>query len=101
VVDLAKAHVNAVDYANTNSFSVEILNLGTGKGHSVLEVVKAFEKANNLELNYVIGARRSGDVEQIWADASKAKRVLGWEAVLDLEEMMKSAWAWEQQLKKH
>ena len=100
VVDLAQAHVKAVDYAGSEDFSIEVINLGTGKGHSVLEVVHAFEEVNNIKLNYGIGARRAGDVEQIWADASKAKKVLGWEAKLDLNEMMKSAWAWELQLQK-
>lgn len=98
VVDLAKAHVKAVMFAKNNDFSIDIFNLGTGVGHSVLEVVEAFERVNNLTLNYTFGPRRQGDVEQIWADAEKAKTVLGWETILDLDEMMRSAWAWQQTL---
>lgn len=98
VVDLAQAHVKALDYLDEEEFDLEVFNLGTGKGHSVLEVVKMFEKANDLKLNYTIGQRRAGDVEQIWADASKAKQKLGWEAQLDLEAMMTTAWKWQQGL---
>lgn len=98
VVDLAKAHVKAVEYLSGNKASYNIFNLGTGQGHSVHEVVKAFEKANDLKLNYTIGKRRAGDVEQIWADASKAKNELGWVAEYQLDEMMKTAWAWQKSL---
>lgn len=98
VVDLAKAHVKAVEYLSDNKASYNIFNLGTGQGHSVHEVVKAFEKANDLKLNYTIGKRRAGDVEQIWADASKAKNELGWVAEYQLDEMMKTAWAWQKSL---
>lgn len=100
VVDLAKAHVKAVDQVQKQKDNFDIFNLGTGKGHSVLEVVKAFETANSLKLNYEFGGRRKGDVEQIWADASKAKNILGWEAELNLSDMMTSAWKWQQALDK-
>ncbi|MBO6517525.1 MAG: UDP-glucose 4-epimerase GalE [Bacteroidia bacterium] len=98
VVDLAKAHVKAIDFCETNTFGLEVFNIGTGVGHSVLEVVNAFELHNKLQLNYDFGDRRAGDVEQIWADTSKAKSVLGWESELGLEEMMQSAWNWQKQL---
>jgi len=99
VVDLAKAHIKALDYAANNDFKLEYFNLGTGKGHSVLEVVKCFERVNNVKLNYRFGERRAGDVVQIWADASKADRVLDWRTELSLETMMESAWKWQQQLR--
>lgn len=98
VVDLAKAHVKAIQFAETNEFSVEVINLGTGKGHSVLEIVHAFEEANQLKLNYALGPRRAGDVEQIWADTTKAKEVLGWETELTVDDMMRTAWEWEKTL---
>jgi len=72
--------------------------LGAGKGQSVLEVVKCFERVNDVKLNYRFGERRAGDVVQIWADASKADRVLDWRTELSLETMMESAWKWQQQL---
>lgn len=100
VVDLAVAHVKALDYINQhpeNSF--EIFNIGTGNGLTVLEIIKAFERVNSIQLNYSIGERRAGDVEKVWADNKKAETVLGWKAQLDLDEMVRSAWAWQQQLK--
>lgn len=101
VVDLAQAHIAALRFQedgvearqNFNTF-----NVGTGKGCTVLEVIKAFEKATGVSLNFKFGARRAGDIEKIWGDATKAQNELKWEAKLDLEEMMKSAWAWEQYL---
>lgn len=95
VVDLAKAHVKALDYAFEMHQNCEIFNLGTGKGHSVLEVIKAFEKVSGKNLPYVIGARRAGDVEQIWADATKAEKLLRWTCQHDLSAMMKDAWKWQ------
>ena len=74
---------------------IDILNLGTGNGVSVLEVVKSFEKVNNLSLNYAIVDRRDGDVEAVYANNSKAKKLLGWNPKYGLEEMMKSAWKWQ------
>lgn len=98
VVDLAIAHVRALQYAEKESFKFEVFNLGTGRGESVLDVVKSFEKVTGKKLNYVIGSRRAGDVEQIWADSSKAKEKLNWVAVRSLDEMMLSAWKWQQRL---
>ncbi len=95
VVDLAKAHVKAMNYALTMNQSYDVFNLGTGNGHSVLEVIKAFEKASGTDLPYIIGDRRAGDVEQIWADASKAENKLKWHCQYGLDDMMKTAWKWQ------
>ena len=91
VVDLAVGHLKALEYAEKNE-GVEAFNLGTGNGVSVLELVQAFEKANNMKLPYVIGPRRDGDLPAFWADATKAKNILGWEAVHTVEDMCRSAW---------
>jgi len=77
----------------------EYYNLGTGKGLSVLEVIEAFKKANSVDVPYKIVDRRSGDVEQVWADPTKANKLLNWSANTPLEEVMKSAWNWQQKLK--
>lgn len=98
VVDLAKAHVKAIEYGNQMDVTFDVFNLGTGHGHSVLEVVQSFEQVNNLKLPYRFGDRRPGDVEQIWADVTKASNVLGWKTEIGLDEMMRSSWAWQQQL---
>jgi len=97
VVDLAKAHVVAVNRLLENKIknNFEVFNLGTGKGHSVLDVINAFEKVSRKKLNYIFANRRPGDVEQVWADATKANKVLGWKAETGLEETMLSAWNWE------
>lgn len=101
VVDLAKAHVAAIKRleSKADSNNYDVFNIGTGDGHSVLEVIKAFEEATGEKLNYEIGPRRAGDVEQVWGDVSKAERVLGWKANLEIDEMMRSAWKWEKYLK--
>lgn len=91
VVDLAVGHLKALEYAE-NHTGVEAINLGTGNGISVLELVRAFETANNMKLNYVIGPRREGDLPAFWADATKAKELLGWEATHTVEDMCRSAW---------
>ena len=91
MVDLAVGHLKALEYAEKNE-GVEAFNLGTGNGVSVLELVQAFEKANGIKLPYVIGPRRDGDLPAFWADASKAKNILGWEAVHTVEDMCRSAW---------
>lgn len=98
VVDLSKAHVDALDYASTMKENVDIFNVGTGNGHSVLEVIKAFESQNDLKLRYKIGSRRAGDVEQIWADTLKVSSLLNWQPKYDLNDMMKHAWKWQQTL---
>lgn len=101
VVDLAKAHVVAVNrlLENKNKTGYEIFNLGTGKGVSVLEAVKAFEKATGVNLNYKIVGRRAGDIEKIWADTTLANEELGWKAEKGLEETLLSAWKWEKKIR--
>jgi len=94
VVDLAKSHVKAMDFLINNP-GKHAFNVGTGIGVSVLEAIKVFEQSNNLSINYTIGPRRDGDIEQIYANGSLVKSKLGWEAKETLEEAMKSAWAWE------
>ena len=91
VVDLAKGHVKALKKAREISVA-EAYNLGTGKGYSVLEIVKAFEDANNIKIKYEITARRAGDIAECYADPSKAKQELDWEATKNLEEMCKDSW---------
>ena len=102
VVDLAKAHVVAVDrlLKSKNKTNFEWFNLGTGKGVSVLEVVKTFEKVTGIELNYRIVGRRPGDIEKVWADTSFANEELSWKAKLGLDVALASAWAWEQKIRK-
>lgn len=91
VVDLAKGHVKALKKAREIT-GAEAYNLGTGKGYSVLEIVKAFEDANNIKIKYEITARRAGDIAECYADPSKAKQELDWEATKNLEEMCKDSW---------
>ncbi len=91
VVDLAVGHLKALEYAENNT-GVEAINLGTGNGISVLELVNAFQKVNDMTLPYVIGPRRDGDLPAFWADAAKAKELLGWEATHTVEDMCRSSW---------
>ncbi|QCK13402.1 UDP-glucose 4-epimerase GalE [Mangrovivirga cuniculi] len=103
VVDLAKAHVKALNYLESKQNEIahfEAVNIGTGNGNSVKEVVDTFEKVNNISLNYKYGERRPGDVEKVYADASTAKKVLGWKAEKSLEEALEDAWNWQKTLKK-
>ncbi len=101
VVDLAKAHVVAVNrlIGNKNKAAYEIFNLGTGNGVSVLEIVNTFEKVTGIKLNYKIVPRRAGDIEKIWADTTLANEDLGWKAETGLEETLLSAWLWEKKLR--
>lgn len=103
VVDLAKAHVAAIKRLESKAAAsnYEVFNLGTGKGSSVLEVIQAFESSTGEKLNYAIGPRREGDVEQVYGDVTKSAEGLGWTAALDLNEMMRSAWNWEKYLKEN
>lgn len=98
VVDLAKAHVKAINRLinKTSTTKVDVYNLGTGTGYSVLDVIHTFEKVTKLKVNFKITSRRPGDVEKIWADPTKANTELGWTCHLTLEDMLSSAWAWEQ-----
>lgn len=100
IVDLAKAHVCAVARMLDGKMEedYEIFNVGTGRPLSVMELVKAFEKVNNLSLNWKYAARRAGDVVAIWADPSLAEQKLGWKATRSIEETLASAWAWEKKL---
>ena len=91
VVDLALGHLKAIEKAR-NFHGVETYNLGTGKGYSVLDIVKAFEDANGIKIKYEITERRPGDVAECYADPTKAKEELGWEATRDLEQMCKDSW---------
>jgi len=103
VVDLAKAHVIALQrlLSKNNSEKVEIFNLGTGTGSSVLEVIHAFEKISGQKLAYKIVDRREGDVISAYANTDKANAVLGWKAQSTLEESLASAWKWEQKIRKN
>lgn len=100
VVDLAKAHVAAIQRLESNKAvsNYEVFNLGTGTGSSVLQIIEAFEQSTGVKLNYTIGPRRGGDVEQVWGDVTKSETELGWKAALGVNEMMSSAWKWEQYL---
>ena len=101
VVDLAKAHVVGFKrmLADEQSENFEVFNLGTGKGNSVLEVIKTFEKVSGVSLNYEIVDRRQGDIVAAYADTSKANKVLGWHAKNDLEVSLKTAWEWEKKIR--
>lgn len=94
VTDLADGHVKAVDYAMNNN-GVEIINLGTGTPYSVLEIVNAFEDANEIKITYEFGARREGDLPENWANADKAKKILGWKAKRNLADMCRDTWNWQ------
>ncbi|HMA62433.1 MAG TPA: UDP-glucose 4-epimerase GalE [bacterium] len=94
VVDLARGHLAALDKLKGDPGAV-IYNLGTGNGYSVLEMIKAFEKASGRNVPYEIVDRRSGDIAECWADPGKAKKELGWEAEYGIDEMCKHAWNWQ------
>ena len=100
IVDLAKAHVYAVTRMMDGKMAsgCEVFNIGTGRPVSVLELVNAFEKVNNLKLNYKFAPRRDGDVTAIWADPTLANNVLGWKAERSVEQTLAAAWAWEKHL---
>jgi UDP-glucose 4-epimerase len=102
VVDLAKAHVVALErlLAGKNTDNYEVFNVGTGKGSSVLEVIGSFERVSGKKLNYKIVGRRPGDITTAYADTTKANAVLGWKSQYTLDEAMKSAWDWEQKIRK-
>lgn len=101
VVDLAKAHVIAMDrmLENKSDEKVEIFNLGTGNGVSVLELINTFEKATGVKVPHKIVGRREGDIEKVWANPEKANTILGWKAVETLEDTLKSAWNWQVKLR--
>lgn len=101
VVDLAKAHVAAIQLLEKGNpkGKYDVFNVGTGNGYSVLEAIKAFKNVSGQALNYVIGPRREGDIIKVWGDVTKSTEQLGWKAELGIDEMMSSAWAWEKYLK--
>lgn len=91
VCDLARGHVCACDYAKSHT-GCEIINLGTGTGYSVLDLVNAFNRVNNVPIPYQIDPRRPGDIDECWSDPSKAAELLGWKAEKDLDDMCRDAW---------
>lgn len=101
VVDLAKAHVVAIDRIlnKKQKEKVEVFNVGTGRGLSVLELIHAFESSTGVKLNYQIGPRRAGDIEQVWADPTLANTELGWKAETSIEDTLRSAWEWQLKLR--
>ena len=101
VVDLAKAHVKAVErmLIGTAVDQVEVFNLGTGRGLSVLEILNTFMQVTGVDVPYQIVGRREGDIEQVWAKPDKANNVLGWKADTPIEQVLQSAWKWEQKLR--
>ena len=100
VVDVAKAHIAAIERLlnKKNKKPFEIFNLGSGNGNSVLEAINTFEKISGNKLNYIVGPRRAGDVEKVWADTTLANKELAWKCELNLEDIMRSAWLWEMKL---
>jgi len=100
VVDLAKAHVAAMARVlDQETEPIEYFNIGTGHGVSTLEVVTAFEKATGVKVNWEYAPRREGDIEKVWGNVDKANRVLGWKADTPLEEVLASAWRWQEKLR--
>ncbi len=100
VVDLAKAHVKAMERVlDTDNDSLEVFNVGTGKGVSTKEIVDAFERATGVKLNWTYAPRRAGDIEKVWANPKKANDVLGWHAETSLDDTLRSAWNWQKHLR--
>ncbi len=98
VTDLARAHVKSLDWLASQKPICEAFNLGQGKGNTVMDVVKSFVRVTGVQLNYEVGARRSGDVEQVYADVAKANEILNWRTELSLDEALTDAWRWQQNL---
>ena len=101
VVDLAKAHVKAMERVleKDDTDPVEVFNIGTGRGLSTLEVVEGFEKATGVKLNWEFAPRREGDIEKVWGNVDKANKVLGWKAEANIEDVLRSAWKWQEKLR--
>ena len=101
VVDLAKAHVVAMNriMQKKQADKVEVFNIGTGRGLSVLELIHAFEASTGVKLNYQIVGRRAGDIEKVWANPDRANNVLGWKAEATIEDTLRSAWNWQVRLR--
>ncbi|GAB3757028.1 UDP-glucose 4-epimerase GalE [Spirosoma pomorum] len=100
VMDLAEAHVQALRKLSENTAEslYDVINIGTGRGETVLNIIKTFEEVTGVKLNYTIGPRRSGDVEQVYADVTKANTELGWTASRSLAESLTDAWRWQQKI---
>ena len=94
MVDLAKAHLAALNWLD-NKPGLDVFNIGTGHGYSVLDIVKAYEKANGVKINYKIAPRRPGDIDECYADSTKAREVLGWEAKFGIEDMCRDSAHWQ------
>ncbi len=100
VVDLAKAHVKAMQRVlEQDTDPVEVFNIGTGHGYSTLEIVEGFEKATGVKLPWEYAPRREGDIEAIWGNVDKANKVLGWSADTPLDDILRSAWKWQEKLR--
>ena len=100
VVDLAKAHVAAMARVlDQDTDSLEYFNVGTGNGNSTKEIIETFERATGVKLNWKFGPRREGDIEKIWGDCTKANTVLGWKAETPLDDVLRSAWKWQEKLR--
>ena len=100
VVDLSEAHVAALKYSDQSINAVDIFNVGTGNGNTVLELIETFEKVNNVQVNYEIGPRREGDIQAIYTDTSKINSTLNWKSRFTLEDSLKHSWEWEKNLRK-
>lgn len=94
VVDLARGHIKALEYADKQS-GIDVFNLGTGRGYSVMEIIQTFERVNRVSVPYVITERRAGDVAECYADPQKANDLLDWKAEFDLEDMCRDVWRWQ------
>ena len=94
VMDLAEGHIKAVEFAKSNK-GTEVFNLGTGTPYSVLDIVETFERNSGVHVNHEIGERRDGDLPEVWADVSKAERLLGWKAARNLDDMCRDSWNWQ------
>ncbi len=100
VVDLAKAHVKAMQRVlEQDTDSIEVFNIGTGHGYSTLEIVEGFERATGVKLPWEYAPRREGDIEAIWGNVDKANKVLGWSADTPLDDILRSAWKWQEKLR--
>jgi len=99
VMDIASAHIKALEYASKNDLQYDVFNLGSGEGVTVLEAINAFEEKTGIQLNYQIGKPRVGDVEAIFSDCEKANLKLAWKAARRIEDIVSSAWLWQQNLK--
>lgn len=99
VVDLAEAHVAALKYSNQTTNHIDVFNVGTGNGNTVLELIRTFENVNNVQLNYEIGPRREGDIKAIYTDTSKINSTLNWKSRFTLEDSLKHSWEWQKNLR--